>query len=516
MGLGDRFSEWIEERRTAWGDVLGTWLMDRLAAGMTKSLEDMEPGLKDMAQAAVDRLQAEPAVPQEIKDQLSHAMEAGNWLETVYIELTILFTAIGTLLGGSIPLSNELRYAQDYLKRSARLDPISVMTAWRRDPEKYEKFFDDLREQGWSEDRIEALKFFTEVLPSPQEAISLMAHEAFEEGMVAKYGLDDEFENLDFAFLEKIGITRDIARLHWRGHWEHASFIQVVEMYRRKLMTEDDFREWFRVVEIPPFWRDKLIKISAAWPTRVDVRRWWDMRVIDETELRRLYAGMGYEGENLDNYVIWTKVYTEFPSLLARWSKGWITLDELRAETIALGMPAERVETFIQEKIKKNVPEPIDEAKKVSQTAIIKWVKGDTEARWEQGIDLLMDLGYDNAGARFVLDAYIADMGSPETFEEWKRLTSEYRRAAGMTTQAEEDKLREARDDLVRISEEVKSLEEAVKAEELKLADQDVIPDETKQSLTDAQVALNRALAEKARIQAEFDTEVAKFKQTSQ
>ncbi|GAH44519.1 unnamed protein product [marine sediment metagenome] len=49
------------------------------------------------------------------------------------------------------------------------------------------------------------------------------------------------------------------------------------------------------------------------------------MRTIDETELRALYQRHGYFGKDLENYVIWTKVYVAFPDLMARWSKGWIT-----------------------------------------------------------------------------------------------------------------------------------------------------------------------------------------------
>ena len=85
-----------------------------------------------------------------------------------------------------------------------------------------------------------------------------------------------------------------------------------------------------------------------------------------------------------------------------------------------------------------------------------------------------------------------------------------------MTTQAEDDKLREASADLIRITGEVHILEEAVKDEELKIVDQDVIPDESKKRLDELNVALNRARSERDRRQRAYDTLAAEFTQKNQ
>jgi len=220
--------------------------------------------------------------------------------------------------------------------------------------------------------------------------------------MIARYGLDSEFGAIDKEPFYKAGMTDEQILNYWRAHWEHASWMQVVEMLHRGLMTEEQVWDWFRVVEIPPFWRQLLIDTAYTWPTRVDVRRWWDMRTIDETELRRLYSGMGYRGVNLDNYVLWTKVYVAFPDLMARWSKGWITLDEVKSELTGLGMPADRVEEMIQTKIK---PEGIDRVsgeRDVTKTDIYKGVKQGVITRGE-GIELLIELGYDEDEADYLL-----------------------------------------------------------------------------------------------------------------
>ncbi|KKM08104.1 hypothetical protein LCGC14_1727300, partial [marine sediment metagenome] len=503
--------------------------------------------------------------------------------------------------------------------------PLSIVNAWRRDPGKYAGLFSDLDDQGWDDLRQEVLKFVTEFVPSADEQTFWLAREVFEPDQVVKYGLDDElpvYEDTDFA---KIGVSPTQAKNKWRAHWVHASYIQMVEMFRRKLITEEDFSEWFRLVEIAPFWRPNLIEISQAWPTRVDVRRWWDMRTIDEPRLRQLYQGLGYEGENLEDYVLWTKVFTDAPVIFARWSKGWITIDDVRSQLAGLGMPAARVDDFIQEKIKNEQPERTSKERDITKTDIYKGVKQERITR-DEGLELLQDLGYDAdeadyllsinipedevqsvaenrllskaellAGLReeliteaevrtglqelrysivdttLILDIFKAsispptdpklreaskadivkgvkkglidreegylrliDIGfeptaadfilfvqveespfSPIDFSEFKGITSKWRKASGMTTPQFDDKLREASNDLVRISGEVEILEGSVKDLDLQVIDQDVIPDETKARLIEVNVALNRARSEKVRLQREFDTLAAEFRQKS-
>ena len=68
--------------------------------------------------------------------------------------------------------------------------------------------------------------------------------------------------------------------------------------------------------------------------------------------------------------------------------------------------------------------------------------------------------------------------------------------------------------ELVRATEEVRVLEEAVKDEEFKLVDQDVIPEEAEKRLKELQVALNRARSEKVRLQQAYDALVAEFRHT--
>jgi len=492
MEPGERFRNWMSDTGGSFADRLKFWL--------------------NVVWGVLLRSTVGIVIPPTLLAKLFPATEeAGLIVRDLFLGFVASITAAFT---SGLPQGRYFSYAQDRLIKSYRFDPLSAVTAWRRDNTAYAKMFEDLKDQGWSDERIESLKFVTQYMPTPQQAIAWLAHEVFEPEMISKYGLDSEFGGLDLTIPRKIGMTDEMSLNEWRNHWQHASWMQVVEMLHRGLLTEAEVWEWFRLVEIPPFWRQSLIDSAYTWPTRVDVRRWWDMRTIDETELRRLYSGMGYRGVNLDNYVLWTKVYTEFPSLLSRWQKGWLTLDEVRAELTGLGMPAARVETMIQEKIRPEEPERVEDGKDFTKSEIYKGVKQGVIADWE-GIELIMDLGYTRAEAEYLIDINVAVLtGSPETFAEFKDLTTKWRIATGKEATPMPEELKRAADEVVRVSKEVASLEEAIKLEEDKLLAVEVLPEEATAQVTELRVTLHRAEAKLQRVKQEYDRQVAEWKHT--
>lgn len=402
MNPADRLRDWIESLSESWKDRLRGWVGRSIAEAAVKFLDDAEPEARDNVKDVLIKIRDNPNTSPELKAIVERALEPKSWIQIVVLigmVVVMVIQAIGTMFP---PGLKRMEYGEERVAHTYRLDPISLMTGWRRDPAAFEQYFDDLRDQGWTDDRIEALKFFTLFMPSAQDLVNWQAKEVFEPDMVSKYGLDDEFAGLDLTLFGKIGVTEEQARNFWRAHWEHPELRTIIEMLRRTDFTEADMADWFRLVEIPPYWRDKLIQISYEVPTRVDVRRWWDMRTIDEARLREIYAHQGYHGKDLDDYILWTKVYVAFPDLIARWKNGWISIDEVRAELIGYGMPAQRVEELLETKFKSTEGDRVTGERDVTKTDIIKGVKKAVITRGE-GMELLMDLGYDEDEADYIL-----------------------------------------------------------------------------------------------------------------
>ena len=332
----------------------------------------------------------------------------------------------------------------DVIKALGRqlVDPQTVTRAWLRDKAKYAGLWDDVAGQGFSEEAIEAFKELSNFIPSPSDLVMFAGREAFEEDAVEKYGLDNEFEKLDLDTFAKVGVTPEIAKLYWRVHWEHPSFGQVREMRRRELITDEDVTNYYRIVETPTYWRPFLDKLIWETPTRVDIRRFWDMRTIDEPRLREYYGRLGYHGQELDDYVLWTKIYTDFPLQFNRFENGWITQSELYQWLTDKGMPEERANQFMEEKIKNVATVTMTKNKDLTEATILKGYKQEQLTRGAT-LEMLEGLGYSQAEADLVIQIKVEAAASPETEADYFEIVQAFRRANGQKAATLSPELRE-------------------------------------------------------------------------
>ena len=402
MTPSERFKEWIESLGISWVSSITRWL-EAISTAISKlQLMLIMPALKDEAKSNLIAIRDDPGTPPEIKA----LMDAGIGSVDLAGEVTgWLFTLVGSLaaitsLGA--PQGRIYEYMQDKLVKSGRLDPQSVITAWRRDPAAYSKYISDLTDQGWSDDRIEALKFITQVIPNAADIVRFALREVYSPEIAEQYGQFEDIPEGAYPDAARAGLSTDMFNKYWAAHWALPSASDGFELLHRGILTEDQLKGLLKANDIMPYWRDQLIKLSWNIPTRVDVRRFWDMRTIDETRLREIYTGLGYHGRDLDDYVLWTKIYTDFPDLLARYKNGWITLDRVKQELVAMGMQPDRADTMIEEKIKKAAPERVATEKDLTKADIINGVKKGVITR-VQGAELLVDIGYSNDEAVYLL-----------------------------------------------------------------------------------------------------------------
>lgn len=174
-----------------------------------------------------------------------------------------------------------------------------------------------LIEHGWDKTDAERMVEVAHFYPGPADLVNWQAKEVFEPEMIAHYGLDAELEELDLSMFAKAGMTGDQARNYWIAHWEHPSWTQLQEMlFRLPEVTEEDVRRWFRLMEIPPVWRQRMIDTAYHPFTRVDVRRMHKIGVFGTGEeadarLRTAYTDIGFHGKHADAMVLFTKKYNK-------------------------------------------------------------------------------------------------------------------------------------------------------------------------------------------------------------
>jgi len=534
MGIAQRIEDTVEHWVDIWSSPLRGWMASWFTWGLELFFTSLEPGMVDSMKEILQGFIDTPETPPKIKRLMQGTVEEGNILKVMAGFLLTIASIIPAMLGAGEPLGRIFSYAIDRQNTSYRFDPMSVMTLWRRDQEKYQALFDHLLDQGIHRDLIDALKKLTEAYPPVPDMVRFADFGSFDPEVIAAWRQFYDAPGWISEPMKLIGIENepptDWANKYWFSHWVQPGRYELGDMYRRGLMgkpliggeeigepggpgeAEETIKLAYRTMGYSSFWQDRLLQLVREIPTRVDVRRWWDMRTIDETELRSIYQRRGYFGKDLANYVLWTKVYVAFPDLITRWKNGWITLDDVRTELTGLGMPAERVEEFIQTKIKAEEPGRVEEGRALTKTEIYKGVKKGY-LTWEQGLELLMDLNYTYAEADYLLDINVGALeGSPETFEEFKRITEKYRTAISPGEEPMPSYIRAKAAEVVNITGEVKALEAAVAEEEKSLIDVETLSEEATAHRDELRVALHRAEAELARIKQEYDALVAEWK----
>ncbi|GAI72431.1 unnamed protein product, partial [marine sediment metagenome] len=105
----------------------------------------------------------------------------------------------------------------------------------------------------------------------------------------------------------------------------------------------------------------------------------------------------------------WTKVYVAFPDLVARWRNGWITEDEVKSELTALGMPDERATELIETKKKEVNGEVVADERDLTKAEIYAGVKKGVIS-WDEGLELLQDLGLSADDATYILEVRVGTL----------------------------------------------------------------------------------------------------------
>ena len=155
------------------------------------------------------------------------------------------------------------------------------------------QMFQRMRELGYTDTRTKELRKLWEVIPSIQDIIYMSGKEAFEPDIIEHIGLGAEFPAEQVEWAKKQGISAEWMMKYWYAHWDQPSIQQGYEMLHRQdvnnpgntIINMEELDMLFRIVEIPPFWRERLTKIAYQPYTRVDVRRMHAVGVVSDEEL---------------------------------------------------------------------------------------------------------------------------------------------------------------------------------------------------------------------------------------
>jgi hypothetical protein len=371
-------------------------------------------------------------IPPEVVASIQEASAKGDSSRVMLGVLYATLGVMGMIAGPTSIVGKVAGYTVDKTYRSARPNPAELMAMLRRDPADAASISEYLRETGWPDDLIDGWEkitrplldnadlasgylrgFMTEaefhaqlrkkgyddadtqvieqlvqIIPGPQDLIRMAVREAWNENVVRTFGYDADFPAEFGEWTEKQGLSAEWAQRYWRAHWNLPSVQLGYEMLHRQVMSEGDLKLLLQAQDIPPYWRDKLIEISYNPYTRVDVRRMYELGVLDETALTKAYRDAGYNAERADKLTEWTiKEYGHGQenkmanTVLSAFQKGTITEAEARAYLTDLEIPAFQQDSDIQMALLRRQTTYEGAVLRAIRTAFIGWEIDEGKAR---------------------------------------------------------------------------------------------------------------------------------------
>jgi len=174
-----------------------------------------------------------------------------------------------------------------------------------------DQLFERMRELGFTDTRTKEMMQAWEIIPGPQDLFFMVAKEAFEPEMISHIGLGDEFPEEQLPWLAKQGISKFWAQKYWYAHWDQPSVQMGYTMLHRGVIDEKELDMLFKAVEMPPFWRQKLKEISYLPYTRVDIRRMFDLGIVDIETVYENYQDLGYDKSHALEMTKFTVAYVD-------------------------------------------------------------------------------------------------------------------------------------------------------------------------------------------------------------
>lgn len=239
--------------------------------------------------------------------------------------------------------------------------PDEVGAAYIRGEISQEEHDNVLRLMGFDDRSIAIKKMLYWTIPTPSDLIRMAVRECFSPEIAEKFG---QYEDLPQEFVEwanKVGLSEFWAKAYWAAHWDLPSPQMGFEMLHRQIINEEELKLLLRALDVMPFWRDKLIQLSYNPYTRVDVRRMYQMGILDEEGVYRTYRDLGYDHEHALNLTEFTKRYyspedySELDKykevtqglLIKAYKRGVLSRDDLRSRLIELGYHPDDAELII-------------------------------------------------------------------------------------------------------------------------------------------------------------------------
>ena len=214
-----------------------------------------------------------------------------------------------------------------------KLSPTTLLEAEKRIEKLDYDITKALKQHGFNDKEISILRELSYAYPSPTDFIRFAVREVFTEDKETQEALSAEFPEDIVEHAERAGLKREHLEWYWKAHWDLPSPTQVYEMLHRlnpdvlkvrgsaykemgldmsKLETTiETVKTFLKQADYDLRWRDRLVAISYAPLTRVDLRRIYELGLINEEELLARLMEVGYTKKDAELMVEFYKTFRQ-------------------------------------------------------------------------------------------------------------------------------------------------------------------------------------------------------------
>lgn len=166
-----------------------------------------------------------------------------------------------------------------------------------------------LNQRGYAETERTLLKQLAFFVPPPSDLIRMSLKDVWNKEIVDTFGLNEDLPDEFIKYARQQGISEFWAIKYWNMAWDYPSNTQGFDMYQRGIINFDELKLLLKTNDVPPFWRERMLKLAYNPLTRVDVRRMYQLGVLSEDQITRAYLDIGYSPDNAAHLTEFTKRY---------------------------------------------------------------------------------------------------------------------------------------------------------------------------------------------------------------
>jgi len=229
---------------------------------------------------------------------------------------------------------------------------FDYITLWRREKISSDELTNKLKMSRLTDTEIQNAKDVSLFFPTPGDLVRFAVREVYTPAIVQKFGMMTDLPPKFIMESAKAGLPQEQAENFWAAHWELPSPRMGFQMLHRRIINDDTLKMLLKALDVMPYWRDAMIKLSYNPLTRVDVRRMYNLGVLTEAEVTDSYLDVGYSPENAARMTQFTVAYysdemtgVTRASVMSAFKKGLINAEQLKSYLTDFGY-SENVVSF--------------------------------------------------------------------------------------------------------------------------------------------------------------------------